>query len=472
MTPDSVRHLLGGYATGTLTGKEKRLLFEAALMDQELFDAIASDESLRGLLDAPESRGYLIEALEEQPAEPRNGAVVAMPEPQKKIEHHWMRYGAIAASFVVLLAASVYGILNVKGPAKQAEVAVNLPQPVNEGNVSAPAPTSPAPAVGAPKTGPAKSAAPRSDQAAGAAASGGGPGTFAQNGPDREAVTDKLSDQKAKEQPAPPAEPVAVASEERARAEKKDQRKAEADASQQPRGGVAAEAPTVTAQQSQPLPQQIGSGLGRLSNSQSPDGSRASAASDASEIYMRQQMANTSNASNFRPAAPEAQAESSSRNNKLDEAVKRREQAPAPKLAAAKAVPVESPGVRFQIRRRDSQGNWATVLPSAQFQSGDEIALHVEQNVAGELRVFYQDPSLKPVALALLDSPGGKQTAPFKLAATGTAQFTIVLRGAAPAIPAASPSQVTESEGPNVYVVRPNAPGNSPVVARISLNVR
>ena len=55
MTPDHIRQLLGGYATGTLTDQEKKLLFEAALEDQELFDAMAAEDSLRELAAGGES---------------------------------------------------------------------------------------------------------------------------------------------------------------------------------------------------------------------------------------------------------------------------------------------------------------------------------------------------------------------------------------------------------------------------------
>jgi hypothetical protein len=56
--------LLGGYATGTLTDAERQVLFEAALQDQRLFNALADDEALKALLDDPVSRQRLIQALE------------------------------------------------------------------------------------------------------------------------------------------------------------------------------------------------------------------------------------------------------------------------------------------------------------------------------------------------------------------------------------------------------------------------
>ena len=50
MSPEDIKKLLGGYATGTLTAAEQQALFAAALEDQELFDALASEQPLRDLL--------------------------------------------------------------------------------------------------------------------------------------------------------------------------------------------------------------------------------------------------------------------------------------------------------------------------------------------------------------------------------------------------------------------------------------
>jgi len=66
MTPDEIRKLLGGYATDTLTERERAALFEAALEDQELFDALQNEDTLRELLADPVSREQIRNAL--QPA--------------------------------------------------------------------------------------------------------------------------------------------------------------------------------------------------------------------------------------------------------------------------------------------------------------------------------------------------------------------------------------------------------------------
>ena len=64
MSPEDIKKLLGGYATGTLTTEEQQALFAAALEDQELFDALAREQSLRDLLRDPAARAELLSALE------------------------------------------------------------------------------------------------------------------------------------------------------------------------------------------------------------------------------------------------------------------------------------------------------------------------------------------------------------------------------------------------------------------------
>lgn len=67
MSREEIEKLLGGYATDTLNSQEKRALFEAALDDQELFDALAKEQALREALQEPGIRGQLIEALSARP---------------------------------------------------------------------------------------------------------------------------------------------------------------------------------------------------------------------------------------------------------------------------------------------------------------------------------------------------------------------------------------------------------------------
>jgi hypothetical protein len=64
MNRDTIQKLLGGYATGTLTPEEQQALFAAALDDQELFDALAREQSLRDLLRDPAAKAQVLMALD------------------------------------------------------------------------------------------------------------------------------------------------------------------------------------------------------------------------------------------------------------------------------------------------------------------------------------------------------------------------------------------------------------------------
>ena len=70
MSPEDIKKLLGGYATGTLTAAEQEALFAAALDDQELFDALAREQSLRDLLRDPAARAQLLSALDTPASRP------------------------------------------------------------------------------------------------------------------------------------------------------------------------------------------------------------------------------------------------------------------------------------------------------------------------------------------------------------------------------------------------------------------
>ncbi|HXM43152.1 MAG TPA: hypothetical protein VN924_18090 [Bryobacteraceae bacterium] len=63
MSREEIQKLLGGYATDTLSEAERSALFEAALDDQDLFDALAKEQALRDVLGEPDVRRQLIAAL-------------------------------------------------------------------------------------------------------------------------------------------------------------------------------------------------------------------------------------------------------------------------------------------------------------------------------------------------------------------------------------------------------------------------
>lgn len=63
MNAREAEKLLGGYATGILTEAERSALFTAALSDQDLFDALADEETLRELLSDPALKARLVAVL-------------------------------------------------------------------------------------------------------------------------------------------------------------------------------------------------------------------------------------------------------------------------------------------------------------------------------------------------------------------------------------------------------------------------
>ncbi len=100
MSRDEIQKLLGGYATGTLTGEEQQALFAAALEDQELFDTLAREQSLRDLLSDSAARASLLAALD-APA----------PEPWL---HRWWKPLSAAGVAVVLATVAIIATVAVR----------------------------------------------------------------------------------------------------------------------------------------------------------------------------------------------------------------------------------------------------------------------------------------------------------------------------------------------------------------------
>lgn len=95
MNRDEIRKLLGGYATGTLTDSEQKLLFEAALDDQELFEELEREQALKEMIEQPGARSRLIAALE--PAEPAVKSWWRKPWP-------WAAAATVAMGVVIAVA--------------------------------------------------------------------------------------------------------------------------------------------------------------------------------------------------------------------------------------------------------------------------------------------------------------------------------------------------------------------------------
>jgi len=134
MKPEQVEKLLGGYATGTLTAEERAALFQEALHNQSLFDALADEEGLRELLADPAARRRLLDSLGPAP--------VSFTERLRGF--FWRPLPMSAAAALVALALAV---VMVRQPEPPVEIAKNIPQQQEEAAVPPPAAAAPEPAA-------------------------------------------------------------------------------------------------------------------------------------------------------------------------------------------------------------------------------------------------------------------------------------------------------------------------------------
>lgn len=141
MRREEAEKLLGGHATGTLTGAERRALYEAALEHQDLFEALADEEALRELLADPAARAHLLTALA-----PRGVPL-------------WRRPGILGVA-AGLLVAGLAGLAVLHGPGEVRTPQPESPRPASQGQAAAPAVQAPGPALPAPVAAPARKVAP------------------------------------------------------------------------------------------------------------------------------------------------------------------------------------------------------------------------------------------------------------------------------------------------------------------------
>jgi|GEM_PF-906664 len=100
MKREDLEKLLGGYATGTLTEAERRALYEAALTDQALFDALVGEEALREVLEDPRCRRQIEQALRA----PRPG-ILGRAAGWMRRPRGWELAGALATAAAVAIIA-------------------------------------------------------------------------------------------------------------------------------------------------------------------------------------------------------------------------------------------------------------------------------------------------------------------------------------------------------------------------------
>jgi hypothetical protein len=144
---EDVRRLLGGYATGSLTEAERKQLYEAALGDPQLFEALADEHSLRELLDDPAARAEILRATESPRFSVRALLTEWLARPTGKV------LGSLLALLVV--AVCVQTIMDTRRPLPREEAEPKLvaqaptrpsEQPPTERTQAEPAAVPPAPA--------------------------------------------------------------------------------------------------------------------------------------------------------------------------------------------------------------------------------------------------------------------------------------------------------------------------------------
>src|SRR5262249_61377533 len=96
MRDEHIQNLLGGFATDTLTDRERELLFTASLTNQELFNALADDQALRELLSDPAARRQLLQALQ-----PKQAGLFERLTSWKGRPGAWAVAGSVMAALVV-----------------------------------------------------------------------------------------------------------------------------------------------------------------------------------------------------------------------------------------------------------------------------------------------------------------------------------------------------------------------------------
>jgi hypothetical protein len=147
MSEPELEKLLGAFATDTLTDEERKLLYQAALQDQQIFNALADEQALKELLTDPVVRRRLLQALN-QTSSSGAGASLSWLDWFRRPASLAVAGGLAAAVFAVVLGTKIY-----QDSLKQAA------QPVATENTTPTVP--PAPAAPASQPVPPQAAEPR-----------------------------------------------------------------------------------------------------------------------------------------------------------------------------------------------------------------------------------------------------------------------------------------------------------------------
>lgn len=145
MSEHDLEKLLGGYATNQLTEAERKALFEAALHDQLLFDALADEQALKELLGDPAAHRRIFAALEEATVAVSVAAAAPLASnPLAWSAFEWFRrpaHVALAGSLAAGLFAVMLGTRIYQDSFKQ----VAEPAATEDNNVASPPQPTPTP---------------------------------------------------------------------------------------------------------------------------------------------------------------------------------------------------------------------------------------------------------------------------------------------------------------------------------------
>jgi len=454
---EEIEKLIGGYAAGTLTPTEREELFAAAMDDQELFDILAEEQALKEILDDPEDRKFLRESLGE-----------AGKSPHSEEKKAWWRlsFWPMAAGLATVAAGlAIVTVVGIQQTTRESpEIAATKPaantpaseppKEIADARITTAAPPERArkKALAAEEPAPTKAKAVKDT----AVAAPEQPKREADQKPAEAAVADKQAAVPAAPPPPPPAsQPVQVAAVERKEAPPAPASAAGPSASQLYQTQFRQ---TQMEQQTQLMRQQQ-----QLSRFAAGELRGGGASRDQDTRAKRAAAPPSGSASGRAAAAPGATAPTdASKAEENESAVQQQQQ----------SGPIRNAGIRYQILRRNSQGQFVETRLDTRFEADDEIVWRVEKNSGGIVTVLVQTPgSASPVGVGMTTQTLFEaRSAPFKLP-QGTVEFVLMLTpSGVPQTTRADQGLVTESSGNSVYVVAPGV-ARSPVTARVRIAV-
>ncbi len=390
MVERDIEKLLGGYATGTLTDEERHRLFEAALHDQALFDALTHEAALKEVLDDPTHRRRVLAALEAQQRSARRPLVVML---------EWFRRPANVALAGTLATAviAVWIFVAIERERTERPFADDLVAQVKQ--TAQPAEPHPDPSAG-------KDALERSGTGGKLEVGGtasekksaeADPGAEPRVAQDRSraagrAETGAVSKPRSGSQSATP----------EARARRMDPKRAIAPAAKQAESqrGASPEAPAPPAVSGFRVPPEKKEPQAAASGA--PPAASAQGRPRWLTSYRRPVEPGPARHLYYARLAPAPRGEteemSLSRQEEMEQAPERSQREPAEQTMSAEALTSLSAGVglaeltplglRYSILKQDEAGDFAETNPGGPFKADDAMQVTVEVNEAGYLYVF------------------------------------------------------------------------------------